>query len=579
MLYFVSVWIVLLTIGYLLGIGLLNVCQSTAFTRVGDRLIIAVWLGTIVLAIALLAVSLMLPLSPLIGAIVAGSLCGISLLLKRTRIELLALRQRVSGTTLLGFLTLMLAIAALTTGAVTWQDTGYYHYQVIQWLAKFGAVPGIALLFPNFGFTSSWFAFAAPLNAEVFASRVSAVTNGFVLLIATLQCVLCLRHCLKREAYLSDWFMVACSLMLLPIVLLVKPLASILVSPSPDIPVIFLTEVIAWAILVLSTSRLSTSRKDAAAINGRTIAPEVIPFFLSAGAVTVKLTALPILGISSLFLLSRGFSPRRIAIASIVFTLLIAPMLASGVVTSGCPLFPSPWLCFDLPWSPTQEAAKNIAKGAYGLTNWVTSPPSGIPPWLWSLWGWFSVSSKRQLMAVLLLCSIAPAVYITKKIVINRFYEQLWVILIALSGIIFITLQSPFFRFAVPYLVLLPALGIAVYVQNNFEGTFYKIVDRLNAQFAVKKLFQRRSLLCLSLIAVIVTSSASSAPFSRLLLPPPIQKIPFVKKRVNDIAYFSPTKDESCWATQLPCTIDVPPNVKLRHALEGIAGGFVRSRR
>lgn len=181
-------------------------------------------------------------------------------------------------------------------------------------------------------------------------------------------------------------------------------------------------------------------------------------------------------------------------------------------------------------------------------------------------------------MAMLILCSLFPAFYIAKKVEIARIYEQLWVILIAISGIVFITLQSPFFRFAVPYLVLLPALSIAIYVQNNFEDTFNKMVDQIGSQFTVKKLYKWRSLICFSLIVVSITVSISSTSLSRLLLPPQIQTVPFVRKQVNDIAYFSPTRDISCWAIQLPCTIEVASNVKLRNAVEGLAGGFVRIR-
>jgi len=571
--YFVIVWIVLLTIGHLIGIGLLNILQISYLTRVGDRLIVSVWVGTVTLAIALLTTALVLPLSPLVGAAVAGSLCLMALSSKRTRAELVALRSTVSRKKIFGFLTLAIAIAALTTRQVTWYDTGYYHYQVIQWLEKFGTVPGVALLFPNFGFTSSWFAFAAPLNAEIFDARVSAVTNGFVFLIATLQFFICLTYCLKRKAYLSDWFMVACSLILLPVLLLVSSLATILISPSPDIPIIFLVEVTVWSILGLSAYKEPFPANSERAINA-----EVIPLFLAAGAVTVKLTALPVLLISSLFFIFiRGFKARRILVGGVVITLAIAPMLISGAITSGCPIYPSSLFCLDLPWSPALEEIKQTANGTHSVITWADSSPSGIHPGLWSLWLWFNSSIQKQFMALLILFSIFPAIYLARKVKMDRFSEQLWVILIAVLGIVFIILQSPFFRFAIPYLVLLPALGMAIYFQNNFEDTFNTVVERLSSQFPFRNLYRFLPIICLSLIASIITSYASSNSF-QLLLPPQIQRISFEKKQVNDITYFSPVQNVLCWATQLPCTVQVSPNVKLRNSAEGIAGGFVRIR-
>ncbi|MBD2035915.1 hypothetical protein H6F76_12895 [Leptolyngbya sp. FACHB-321] len=552
---------------------MLNVFQISYLTRAGDRLIVSVWVGTVTLAIALLATALILPLSPLVGAGVAGSFCLIALLSKRTRTELVALRPKVSRKKIFGFLALAIAIASLMTRQVTWYDTGYYHYQVIQWLEKFGTVPGVALLFPNFGFTSSWFAFAAPLNAEIFDARVSAVTNGFVFLIATLQFFICLTHCLKRKAYLSDWFMVTCSLILLPALMLVSSLATILVSPSPDIPVIFLVEVTVWSIL-----GLSTCKEPSPASSERAIEPEVIPLFLAAGAVTVKLTALPVLLISSLFFIFiRGFKARRFLIAGVVITVAIAPMLISGAITSGCPIYPSSLFCLDLPWSPALEEIKQTANGTHGVITWADSPPSGIHPWLWSLWRWFNSSIQRQFMAFLVLFSIFPAIYLARKVKMDRFSEPLWVILIAVLGIVFIILQSPFFRFAIPYLVLLPALGMAIYFQNNFVAAFNRVVERLSSQFPLRNLYRFMPIICLSLIAAIITSYAS-IDSSQLLLPPQIQRISFEKKQVNDITYFSPIQSILCWATQLPCTVEISPNVKLRNSAEGIAGGFVRIR-
>lgn len=572
--YFIIAWLVLLLLSLSLGIALLNLSQIRCFERAEDRVIIAVWLGVITLSNVLLAIAAIFPLSPLTGAFVAGSLCLVSLLLRQSRTELITLALRLSLKRVVGFLILMIAIAALTTRPVTWQDTGYYHYQVIQWLAKFGIVPGIALLFPNFGFTSSWFALAAPLNAEVLDSRVSAVTNGFVFLIATLQCFICFAHCLKRKARLSDWFMVACSLLLIPVVVFAKPLPSILVSPSPDIPVIFLVEIIAWSTLVLSESRFVRMAKNKSAIDA-----EVIPLFLSAGAITLKLTALPVLFISSLFLvLNNRFKLRTIVVAGILVTLLLAPMLLSGAMTSGCPIYPSSLFCLDLPWTLTQESAERVAKGSYGLTNWVNAPPPGIHPLFWALWQWFTSSLEKQLMALLMLFSIFPAIYLARKVRLDRFYALLWTLSLAVFGSVFIALQAPFFRFAVPYLFLSPALGIAVYFQSDCEGTFNWMIERSRAWFTLKSSQTFLSMLCIALTTLIITAYTRSDDVSRIFLPPRLQRIPLVVKRVNDVTYFSPVRDVSCWATQLPCTGNVSPNIKLRRPEKGIAGGFIRFR-
>jgi len=122
----------------LIGTALINVLQADNFERVGDRTIAAVWLGVVILAISLLAMSLVLPLSPPVGALISISLSALSLLSQRTRNEIAALRSRLSPNTILGFFSLELGVAAITTQQVTWIDTGLYHYGVIQWLSRLG---------------------------------------------------------------------------------------------------------------------------------------------------------------------------------------------------------------------------------------------------------------------------------------------------------------------------------------------------------------------------------------------------------------------------------------------------------
>jgi len=138
MLYFIVAWIVLLMVCCLIGTALINVLQADNFERVGDRTIAAVWLGVVILAISLLAMSLVLPLSPPVGALISISLSALSLLSQRTRNEIAALRSRLSPNTILGFFSLELGVAAITTQQVTWIDTGLYHYGVIQWLSRLG---------------------------------------------------------------------------------------------------------------------------------------------------------------------------------------------------------------------------------------------------------------------------------------------------------------------------------------------------------------------------------------------------------------------------------------------------------
>lgn len=296
MLYFICVWIGLLLGCGIIGLALLHRSQVKVIERRGDRIILALWLGVIALSNTLLLLSLITPLTPLTGLGVILGLSAVSLLSTPTRVELNRIRATLSPALVLRLLLLALPIAALTTGQVTWFDTGLYHYQSIQYLARFGTVPGTALVLSNLGFTSSWFALAAPLNAAVLETRVSAVTNGFAVLLAAIHLWISLGHCINRRAFLSDWFALAFWGLLLCLGLGLQSLSKIFVSPSPDVPCILLTGVTTWLILICSAPAVRSPRQP---IRGE---PSILALLLAAGAMTLKLVAFPLLLITGLFI-------------------------------------------------------------------------------------------------------------------------------------------------------------------------------------------------------------------------------------------------------------------------------------
>ncbi|NEQ26572.1 MAG: hypothetical protein F6K28_47600 [Microcoleus sp. SIO2G3] len=292
MLYFIAVWLVLGGVCAAVGLSLLNLLQARCFVRSSDRFIVAIWLGLLLMANLLLAVSTLVPLSPLVGATVFVGATELALLVRPTRIELQEYRCDRSG--VVAIASVMVATAAITSRQVTWIDTGLYHYGVVQWLAQYGSVPGVALLFAHFGFTSAWFALAAPFDFGIFAARVSAVGNGFVLLLAIGHLLLAAQSIWQRQARLSDWFAIAFLGLTISLVLASSLLSDILVSPSPDLVVLFLTGIVAWTMLVITDA---AQQKQIRAMQSHS----AVALLLSAGAVTIKLIALPLLFVASCF--------------------------------------------------------------------------------------------------------------------------------------------------------------------------------------------------------------------------------------------------------------------------------------
>lgn len=477
------------------------------------------------------------------------------------------------------------AIAALTTQQVTWTDTGLYHYSLTQWLAQYGTVPGIALLFENLGFTSSWFALAAPLNPESLESRVSAVTNGFVYWLALCQVWTGIRQISKGKAKLSDWFMSGFFSLILLVTLGVPGMRQLYVSPTSDLPVMMLVGVVAWVILrfdpFLAQSPFNfqfDSQHSAPPIQSRLM---VIPLVLALGTVAIKLTALPLLGIAGLFLVLRRplsiqhFWSRFLSLVGLT-SLLLSPFLVSSIVTSGCPLYPSSLFCLDLPWSPAQDVLQSVGDSTHGWISWYGQPPADAHPWLWALGKWWETERANQIMGVSILVSIVIAPYPLRVARQRRSPALLWLVALATVGIGFIMLKAPFTRFALPYILLVPTLAIALLGQYWITPRLTKVGKSWAAWSRSKR---GRSVVQASALGFLVLLLVRQASGGTLLLPPEMPKVAIEQQQVNDVTYNSPQNEgDLCWATPIPCAFEVPAGVRLRNPAGGIGDGFVRQR-
>ncbi|NJM58389.1 MAG: hypothetical protein HC857_14490 [Synechococcales cyanobacterium RU_4_20] len=127
MFYFLICWSSLIVICTVIGGGVLDLIQRSAIRRLGDRWMIAIWLGILALALCLLSASFFLPLTPWVGITLMALLVGLAWRRPGARQLLGAVRARATGRkTLLVFL-LMLVISVPTTQPVIWYDTGLYH--------------------------------------------------------------------------------------------------------------------------------------------------------------------------------------------------------------------------------------------------------------------------------------------------------------------------------------------------------------------------------------------------------------------------------------------------------------------
>ena len=579
MLYFLVMWALLLLLCLPIGLGLAH--------RAGVRLacvpedvphphrlmcpfqpeaVLITWLGVLGGAIALFSISLWVPLSPLVGLAVGSGLAAIALRQASVRHDLQTLRQAIGWRQGLGMGALALLAAAATVQPVTWIDTGLYHYGTIRWLADYGTVVGVALIHDRFGFASSWFALASPFNPVILDGRGTAIANGFLLWLLLLQGWAALTRIVSSKATIPDWFGASSLGLLIALFFGSSLMMEIVVSPSPDIPIILLAILLSSFLLISDEQNPMTADGLAFVILG-----------LGAVAVTVKLSGLPLLAIGSLFFVGRYYQkPRSLLVGLGLVTIILLPMTIFGWLTSGCPLYPSSVMCLDLPWSLPQDAGEEARAQIHGWQLWFGSPPEGTP-WLpWVFREWISLGITNKLLLGLGLLSTVATV-----LLLHRWWRSpyravirgpIWVSALGLLGSAFTLILSPLIRFGLGYLILIPAMAIAWLGHAWIEPRWQRL-PRPGLQLG--KQWPWISVGLVAAIAAITTVHG----YPHLLLPPPLPSARVTTAQMQDISYVHPIEVgvDLCWDAPNPCALGpLEWEVRLRQPNRGLAGGFER---
>lgn len=603
-------WLVLGGIGWAIGAALLHHLTGSAFPRRGDRAYLSLWLGIVVLASSLMAVSLVVPLSPWAGSATAAVLVAAALGQRGCRAELRwqwqGLRAQRGWAIASGVFAF--AVAFYGVQPVTLYDTGLYHFQMLRWLAQVGTVPGLALLFHPFGYPSSWLALAAPWEAGPLAARAAAVTGTFAFFLLGSQVLLSGGRIVQRCGQLADWFFLWNS----AIALAVLAHLSLPISPSPDMGIVALSLLVPWALL------LAAQQPDSSAPTWRN--SDLVPVLLAAGALSMKPTALLLWGFA-FAIYARG-NGRRWFGAGVASCLILLPSLAFGLIASGCPLYPVPFCFPALPWSVSPETIEALGVSIRECSRWNCPPdgPANAPPWAWLVQWWW-----RQRQAAFLLLSTL--------LVLLRFAQpraQLprgWRILVALGGCgsLFVLYGSPTLRIGLGYFAIVPALAAAsawqqrsplrwlallwlvlaanLWLQPSLTLSVV-VVAAIGVTVAIAGLpprWQSAGVLVAALLlangATFRTSLAITDWRSPGLLPPPLEPtepVVYTTRREGNFTYRLPDPDaprnqrpeyngveDRCWAEPLPCTpyitlLSRHEPIRLRDPARGLRGGFER---
>ena len=563
-----------LLVGYL-------VPQSEAL-RAGDRTVVAVWMGLLLISVGLLALSFLMPLGNGVAAGFVGALCLTSIALRQTRRSIRALHGKVdpAAAIVVGGLIALTAVVAGTAPADGGSDYALYHYPVTRWLSEYGTVPGLALIHMRFGNTASWWTINSVLDGGQLRGRVAPILGFVSICLVMCHAVLASARVFQRRATRSDRYLLISLAFIGPHLFGFaggKPF-----TDSADRPVALLGISIAWLMLAMSEASPQGCSKRSSCDRGSVIALMV----LAAGAVTLKLSALPMLAAASLFVLACKAEERARIHAIGIAGLLVGMTMLFNLRVSGCPLYPAGIGCARLPWAIAPEDARAYSEIVTNWARWGTRHAQGtfvewLPIWI----------AKQPLLAVSSLISIVAGVPILLiSACRHRSFPPLaWPVLLGVLGLIYGILLAPSFRFLGGYVSLIPAAALLLLLERSAPAIRSPFRPNRVGTFVAYGL---PALMMLGLIAlptpVFNLGAAWRGQFDRIiylenvrwLAPPSLRTVPVEVHFTSDVEYWMPLEDGCCYGSPLPCTPYLTySEIRLRLPERGLAGGFIRADR
>lgn len=571
---------------------------ESSFDRAEDRAILSIWLGIVLLANVFLGVSLLSPITVPVGGTTTAILLALSLFPRKNRTALRSLLIGSAVETRWCVIAISLGAAAYCSQVIVWYDSGLYHIQFTKWLSEFGLVPGLTLIHWRLGIASSWFAVSAPFNHGLLQGRVHALPGGFCLFLLLVHFCMAWRSAACRQGRRQDFFIIAAVLLTMP-VMLVWGMPN---APTPDLPVIILEIIAAWGVLIIAQT-------DRNVINNHPMNSSLAILLLAAGAVTMKLSAIPLLGVACLLYVFRGgFNFSKVLAGGAASLSLLAPLAWTGLRTSGCAFFPSTLLCIDAPWSLGREIISEKSKIIKEWAKWGGAPtPSDATAWNWLI-PW--VKSERVCTFFILLTLAALLMILFLPGYRKHLRDNLFIPAAAISGLAFMMVTAPSWRFGLGYLAIVPALFAALYAEKRpwhadspkslrWTGNIVMFGTVVAALLVLHHhVFPKPSYRLLDQMAARGDNTTDGNPHFRLLLPPKQWNLGhlltedqqkavalfgnrMIENNGDGFIYYTPSTDNSlecCWDAPLPCAPEKLTNVRLLDQRRGVIGGFAADR-
>ena len=244
-----------------------------------------------------------------------------------------------------------LMLLFLGTSVIIHPDTLSYHAFLTDVFNTHGSLRGIANLEPQYGFQSTWFAELAFFDFSIFHSVRAYPLNGCVMLWFALFLIsrfACVRNIFSRQHQrnLRVWYLYLILFCLLSWTQIRLTASSL----SPD----FIAVISILVAFYFFTGKLDGEQRKTS---------DFLAVFFSAMAVTIKFSAIPVLGIPFLIIGNRIKNSDVSAVFKICLcvTLLILPVVVRNFISTGYPFFPSSFGAFyPVDWKLNEFQVQNL---------------------------------------------------------------------------------------------------------------------------------------------------------------------------------------------------------------------------
>ncbi len=422
-------------------------------------------------------------------------------------------------------------------------DTGLYHAQVIQWIEKYPAIPGLGNLYPNYAFNSSFFISSALFSFTFLNDFSYHVLNSYFLLILMVYLI----QNIKGKDYRNAIY----AFLVIPTFYFFKLDAAL---PYPDI-IIYILEIFVFMVIMEKIKSNSLQKFDFKSL---------IICLIILTCITTKLSALPVIFVLPLML----FYTKNIIKAKHLFTLcfftliVMAPWLVRNVIISGYLVFPYPSIdVFNYDWKvPYSEAV--ITK------SWICSHARILEQYddfQLTFKQWFPIWFGNQLWVNVISLLIAVVgmivlslIIFTKKVLGKIASRSLFYFGVTyLLCILFWFMMAPAFRFGQAYIFVC----IAIIIFYCLEILMFN-----------KKLIQNSIVILLLLFAgyssiwPIKMIASGEINLKQHLIYPEIKYKPIVvvEKNLNGLIISMPVGNRRCWNQPIPCTPRLYNSIQLR---------------